>query len=89
MAREVTPSDLTITPRDRRFGRGTQTERWWQGGDPYATAFYNALSATFPRGAPKFPGSRNAKISSTEATIRNFLPCLSKKPYMLFQSQLN
>ena len=38
MPREVTPSDLTITPRDRRFGRGEQTERWWNGGDPVATA---------------------------------------------------
>jgi uncharacterized protein len=54
MAREVTPSDLTITPRDRRFGRGTRTERWWNGGDPVATALYNALSATFPKGEAFF-----------------------------------
>jgi predicted metal-dependent hydrolase len=46
----TTPQDLTITPRDRRFGRGQRQERWWMGGDPIATAFYNALSATFPRG---------------------------------------
>ena len=50
MTRDVTPADLTITPRDRRFGRGTRQERWWMGGDPVATAFYNALSATFPEG---------------------------------------
>lgn len=50
MTRAVTPADLTITPRDRRFGRGAQQERWWMGGDPVATAFYNALSATFPKG---------------------------------------
>ncbi len=54
MGREVTPSDLTITPRDRRFGRGAQTERWWNGGDPIATALYNALSATFPKGEAFF-----------------------------------
>jgi uncharacterized protein len=54
MGREVTPSDLTITPRDRRFGRGSQTERWWNGGDPVATALYNALSATFPKGEAFF-----------------------------------
>jgi uncharacterized protein len=54
MGREVTPSDLTITPRDRRFGRGAQTERWWNGGDPVATALYNALSATFPKGEAFF-----------------------------------
>ena len=54
MAREVTPSDLTITPRDRRFGRNARTERWWNGGDPAATALYNALSATFPKGEAFF-----------------------------------
>lgn len=54
MARAETPQDLTITPRDRRFGRGTRQERWWMGGDPVATAFYNALSATFPKGEAFF-----------------------------------
>ena len=54
MGREATPSDLTITPRDRRFGRGGRTERWWNGGDPVATALYNALSATFPKGEAFF-----------------------------------
>jgi predicted metal-dependent hydrolase len=45
---------LTITPRDLRFGRGSRQERWWMGGDPVATAFYNALSATFPKGEAFF-----------------------------------
>ena len=54
MGREATPSDLTITPRDRRFGRGSDTARWWNGGDPAATALYNALSATFPKGEAFF-----------------------------------
>lgn len=49
-----TPADLTITPRDRRFGRNTAQGRWWAGGDPFATAFYNALSVTFPRGEAMF-----------------------------------
>jgi uncharacterized protein len=48
------PEDLTITPRDRRFGRGQSQKRWWLGGDPIATAFYNALSVTFPRGEAFF-----------------------------------
>ena len=60
MAREVTPSDLRITPRDRRFGRGASTERWWNGGDPVATALYNALSATFPKGEAFFVESVRA-----------------------------
>lgn len=54
MTRAQTPRDLTITPRDRRFGRGTQQARWWMNGDPVATAFYNALSATFPKGEAFF-----------------------------------
>ena len=54
MAREATPRDLTITPRDRRFGRGDATARWWNGADPVATALYNALSATFPKGETFF-----------------------------------
>ncbi|MGQ0660933.1 metal-dependent hydrolase [Sphingosinicella sp.] len=54
MSRAVTPADLTITPRDRRFGRGMTQDRWWMGGDPVATAFYNALSATFPIGEAFF-----------------------------------
>ena len=55
-----TPEDLTITPRDRRFGRGTTQARWWLGGDPVATAFYNALSATFPKGEAFFVESVRA-----------------------------
>ena len=54
MAKATTPADLTITPRDRRFGRGARTERWWANGDPYATAFFNALSVTFPKGEAFF-----------------------------------
>ncbi len=45
-----TPADLEIRPRDRRFGRNTNVRRWWHGDDPVATAFYNALSVTFPKG---------------------------------------
>ena len=60
MATAVTPQDLTITPRDRRFGRGTRQQRWWMGGDPVATAFYNALSATFPKGEAFFVESVRA-----------------------------
>jgi len=54
MASRGTPEDLTITPRDRRFGRAAKQDRWWMGGDPVATAFYNALSATFPKGEAFF-----------------------------------
>jgi len=50
----ITPTDLSITPRDRRFGRDEATPRWWHGGRPEASAFYNALSATFPIGEAFF-----------------------------------
>jgi predicted metal-dependent hydrolase len=50
----VTPTDLTITPRDRRFGREEKTPRWWLNNSPYETALYNALSATFPKGEAFF-----------------------------------
>lgn len=53
-SRTPTPVDLAITPRDRRFGRAASQRRWWMGGDPVATAFYNALSVTFPRGEAMF-----------------------------------
>ena len=57
MAKATTPDDLVITPRDRRFGRGTRMARWWLNGDPIATAFYNALSVTFPKGEGYFVDS--------------------------------
>ena len=53
----ATPSDLLIMPRDRRFGRNEATPRWWHGGNPAATALYNALSATFPIGEAFFVDS--------------------------------
>jgi predicted metal-dependent hydrolase len=55
-----TPSDLSITPRDRRFGRGTATPRLWHGGRVEATAIYNALSTTFPAGEAFFVESVRA-----------------------------
>jgi hypothetical protein len=60
MASKATPPDLTITPRDRRFGRGAPTQRWWLAGNPFATALYNALSVTFPKGEAYFVESVRA-----------------------------
>lgn len=53
-ADSATPTDLSITVRDRRFGRTAKPRRWWLNGDPVATAWFNALSATFPRGEAFF-----------------------------------
>jgi uncharacterized protein len=49
-----TPADLVINPRNVMLGRGLQWQRWWKGGDPVATAFYNSLSAVFPEGEAFF-----------------------------------
>jgi len=50
----ATPADLTITPRDLRLDRNAHSTRWWHGGDPVATAYFNALSASFPQGETFF-----------------------------------
>ena len=55
-----TPKDLAITPRDRRFGRDVATPRLWHGGRVEATAIYNALSSTFPKGEAFFVDSVRA-----------------------------
>ena len=55
-----TPADLSITPRDRRFGRETALNRLWHGGSVEATAIYNALSSTFPIGEAYFVESVRA-----------------------------
>jgi len=55
-----TPANLSITPRDRRFGRDTATPRLWHGGRVEATAIYNALSSTFPIGEAYFVESVRA-----------------------------
>ncbi|WP_118857752.1 metal-dependent hydrolase [Sphingomonas mesophila] len=65
-----TPADLTIVPRDLRFGRDETTARWWHGGDPFATALYNALSATFPKGEAFFIESVRRYIDSVPERLR-------------------
>jgi predicted metal-dependent hydrolase len=60
-----TPADLTITPRDRRFGRETHAPRLWHGGRVEATAIYNALSSTFPIGEAYFVESVRAFRNGT------------------------
>ena len=60
-----TPADLSITPRDRRFGRDSATPRLWHGGRVEATAIYNALSSTFPIGEAYFVESVRAFRAGT------------------------
>ena len=49
-----TPTNLLIQPRNVMFARGRSAARWWNGGDAVATAFYNSLSLTFPKGEAFF-----------------------------------
>lgn len=71
-----TPGDLDITVRDRRFNRETKPNRWWAG-DPFGTAWHNALSATFPRGEAFFieavKAHREGASPKLEAEIRAFV----------------
>jgi len=66
-----------ITVRDRRFGRDGEPHRWWAGGDPVATAWFNALSATFPRGETLFIDAvkafRDGAPPALAAEIRAFV----------------
>ena len=72
-----TPADLEIVVRDLRFGREQKPGRWWLGGDPVATAWHNALSATFPRGEAMFieavKAHREGASPKLEAEIRAFV----------------
>jgi len=54
MARNATPTDLVITPRNRRFRDTPGRARWWMADNAYATAWHNALSVTFPAGETFF-----------------------------------
>ena len=70
VGRSPTPADLTITPRDLRFGARGAAQRWWHGGDPFATALYNALSATFPKGEAFFIESVRRYMDEVPARLR-------------------
>ena len=66
----TTPANLTITPRDLRVDRNTRNARWWHGGDPVATAYFNALSAAFPQGETFFIESVRRYRDSVHEPLR-------------------
>lgn len=49
-----TPNDVAVRPRDIRFNLASARDGHWMGGDPVATAVFNALSLTFPDGERMF-----------------------------------
>ena len=76
-----TPVDHEITPRDRRFGREESYDpaKYWQNGDPVATAFYNCLSLTFPRGEAFFIESVKAFRDHTPEKLQNEIRAFVKQ----------
>lgn len=69
-----TPPDHVLTVRDRRFGRGQPRQR---GVDPVASAWFAALSASFPRGEAMFieavKAHREGVPEQLAAEIRDFI----------------
>lgn len=82
MTKAKTPSDLTITPRDRRFGRDSVQQRWWLKGDPVGTAFHNALSITFPKGEAFFIESVKAFREGTPPRLQNEIKAFIQQEVM-------
>ncbi|WP_336959394.1 metal-dependent hydrolase [Sphingobium aquiterrae] len=77
-----TPDDLSITPRDRRFGRAEKAARHWLDGDPVATAFFNALSITFPRGEAFFIESVRAFRDGAPAKLAQEIAAFTTQEVM-------
>lgn len=66
-----TPQDLAIHRRDLKFGREAPPPRWWHSGDPGRTAFFNALSSTFPVGEKFFMTSVRHYRDDTPQPLRS------------------
>jgi hypothetical protein len=56
----TTPADVAVIPRDIHFRTDSARGTAWLGGDPVATAVFNALSLTFPEGERLFIDSVRA-----------------------------
>ena len=71
------PAELALTVRDRRFGRGQAVAHHWLAGDPVASAWFTALSASFPRGEAMFidavKAHRDGANPLLSAQIRDFI----------------
>lgn len=72
-----TPAGLHIQSRNRHFSSAAIERRRWVGGDPFASAFFNALSVTFPKGEIFFIESlkkfRNRVPPKLQSEIRAFI----------------
>jgi len=68
--KSATPADLHIQPRNLNFARAEIDRRRWVGGDPFASAFFNALSVTFPEGELFFIDSLKKFIKRVPPKLR-------------------
>ncbi len=64
-----TPSDIAVIPRDIHFRTESARGAAWLGGDPVATAVFNALSLTFPDGERLFIDSVRAFRSRSQGKL--------------------
>jgi predicted metal-dependent hydrolase len=93
MSSTYTPRDLQIEKRDMRFGRETAPPRWWHSGDPGRTAFFNALSSTFPVGEKFFMTAvrhyRNGTPEPLRSQIDDFLyqESMHSREHVVFNRQ--
>jgi len=71
------PEEHALIVRDERFCRTAKPRRWWMNGDPVATAWYNSVSASLPRGEAFFIDTmknfRDDLPPALEAEVRNFV----------------
>jgi predicted metal-dependent hydrolase len=94
VAQTQTPVDLNIHPRDIAFGRGEVPPRYWMGGDPVATAFFNTLSASFPQGERFFMDAvrhyRHAVGPELEKQVATFLAqeAVHSREHLVFNNQM-
>jgi predicted metal-dependent hydrolase len=73
------PENPPIVPRNQRIGRDAAPPRWWLANDPVATAFYNALSVTFPRGEAFFVDSVRAFRDGTPPKLQSEINAFIKQ----------
>jgi predicted metal-dependent hydrolase len=75
--RTSTPEELALIVRDERFCRDKVVSRWWMNGDPVATAWYNSVSASLPRGEAFFietlKGFRDSFPAGLDGEIKAFI----------------
>jgi predicted metal-dependent hydrolase len=64
-----TPANIAVIPRDLHFRTESARGAAWLGGDPVATAVFNALSLTFPDGERMFIESVRAFRSGLQGKL--------------------